>query len=41
VGGGGALDDKLHQWHVQVDGGGTWDQVEDGGVPRVKGGILD
>jgi hypothetical protein len=41
VGGGDAVDDKLCRWRVQVDGGGTWDQVEEGGGPRVEGGSLD
>jgi hypothetical protein len=41
MGGGDAMDNQLSRWRVQVDGGGTRDQVEEGGSPRVEGGSLD
>jgi hypothetical protein len=41
VGGGDAMDNELSRWRVQMDGGSTWDQVEEGGGPRVEGGSLD
>ena len=37
MGGGDAVDDKLGRGRVQVDGGGTRDQVEEGGGLRVEG----
>ena len=37
VGGRDAVDDKLGRGRVQVDGGGTRDQVEEGGGLRVEG----
>jgi hypothetical protein len=41
MGGGDAMNNKLCCWRVQMDRGGTWDQVEEGGGPRVEGGSLD
>jgi hypothetical protein len=41
VGGGNAMDDKLSRRRVQVDGGGTRDEVEEGRGPRVKSSSLD